>query len=111
MDRSDLEPAHRLRQDLARLHQLLRRTHVAPLAIDGAKELSQRFRSHVARARFGDPAQMEEAAAYLRQLDERSVSQGCAARLYSARFRDDAASVVASFSDSHQTLGSARGVK
>src|SRR5438445_340506 len=61
MDRSDLEPAHRLRQDLARLHQLLCRTHVAAPEAHGAEELSQRLRADLASARTGVAAQVEEA--------------------------------------------------
>src|SRR6516165_6525852 len=104
MDRSDLESAHRLRQDFARLHQLLCRADVAAAAPDGAEKLPQRLRPDAASARPGAAPQVEETATYLRQLDERSVSQGRARRIHPTGFRDDAASVVASVSDTHEAF-------
>src|ERR1700686_1908409 len=111
MDRSDLESAHRVRQDFARLYQLLRRAHVAAAALDGAEELSHRLWAAPADTCRGFAADVEEAAAHLRQFDERFVSQGRARSLHPTRFRDDAASVVASLSDSHQARRSPSGIE
>src|SRR6516165_270544 len=71
---------------------------------DGAEKLPQRLRPDAASARPGAAPQVEETATYLRQLDERSVSQGRARRIHPTGFRDDAASVVASVSDTHEAF-------
>src|SRR4051812_40034820 len=73
MDLLHLESAHWLHQDLARLHQLLRRADVGTAPADGPAQLRQRFRPHTARVGSGNAAALEEAPTGVCEFDERLV--------------------------------------
>src|SRR5262245_22219430 len=80
VDRMGLEPGDGLEEEQPGLQVLLRRADGEAAAGDGEPELRERLRGHIAAAHAGTAARVEEAAADLRQLDERPLPRRRAAR-------------------------------
>src|SRR5205823_10392495 len=96
---------YRVQQGQSRLQVLLRRAHGGTPAGDGAAELQERLRADTAAADAGAAAPMEEASDHLRQLDERLVPSGRAARLHSARFQCHAPGALAPVPSADKAIG------
>src|ERR1039457_6597454 len=86
------------------MRSLLRGKDVPEIEGHGAGEVCQRLSVDFASTNIGAAAQMEEAAAHLRQFHERPVSQGCAPGIHPNGLRDNAESPLASIPDIDEAL-------
>ncbi len=116
VDRDDVEPDHGLRPHISGLRQLLRPRARQAAEGHGPAQVPQRRRSPHQRPRLradaprghaGHPPHVAFTAARVRQLDERPLPPGRAARFHPPRVRRDGRHATAHVPDPHQALPSA----